>query len=59
MNFLKSIVCASVILALSACGNNETPQTYIAEAEKLLIDKQNSSAIISLKNAIQIRHEQC
>ena len=54
MNFLKSIVCASVILALAACGNNETPQTYIAEAEKLLIEKQNSSAIISLKNAIKL-----
>lgn len=54
MNFLKSIVCASVILALSGCGNNETSQTYIAEAEKLLIEKQNSSAIISLKNAIKL-----
>jgi putative PEP-CTERM system TPR-repeat lipoprotein len=54
MNFLKSIVCASVILALSACGNNETSQTHIAEAEKLLTEKKNSSAIISLKNAIKL-----
>ncbi|MBL4900314.1 MAG: PEP-CTERM system TPR-repeat protein PrsT [Colwellia sp.] len=54
MNFLKSIVCASVILAVSACGNNETSQTYIAEAEKLLTDKQNPAAIISLKNAIKL-----
>jgi len=54
MNFFKSIVCASVILALSACGNNETPQTYIAQAEKLLSEKQHSSAIIALKNAIKL-----
>lgn len=54
MNFFKSIVCASVILAISACGNNETSQTYIDEAEKLLIEKQDSSAIISLKNAIKL-----
>jgi len=54
MNFLKSIICASVILALSACGNNETSQTYIAQAETLLTDKQYSSAVIALKNAIQL-----
>jgi putative PEP-CTERM system TPR-repeat lipoprotein len=54
MNFLKSIVCASVILAVSACGNNETSQTHIAQAEKFLTEKQTASAIISLKNAIQL-----
>jgi putative PEP-CTERM system TPR-repeat lipoprotein len=54
MNFLKSIVCASVILAVSACGNNETVQTHIAQAEKLLTEKENSSAIIALKNAIKL-----
>jgi Tfp pilus assembly protein PilF len=54
MNFLKSIVCASVILAVSACGDNETSQTHIAQAEKLLTEKQNTSAIISLKNAIKL-----
>ena len=48
------MVCASVILALSACGNNETPQTYIAQAEKLLTEQQHSSAIIALKNAIKL-----
>jgi hypothetical protein len=50
MNFFKSTVCASIILAVSAYGNNETSQTHIAQAEKLLMDKQNSSAIIALKN---------
>ena len=54
MNFFKSMVCASVILALTACGNNETPQTYIAQAEKLLTEQQHSSAIIALKNAIKL-----
>ncbi|PCI57684.1 MAG: PEP-CTERM system TPR-repeat protein PrsT [Gammaproteobacteria bacterium] len=54
MNFLKSIVCASVILAVSACGNNETAQTHLVQAEKLLTEKQNSSAIIALKNAIKL-----
>ncbi|MDX2367575.1 MAG: PEP-CTERM system TPR-repeat protein PrsT [Colwellia sp.] len=54
MNFLKSIVCASILLAVSACGNNETSQTHLAQAEKLLIEKQKSSAIIALKNAIQL-----
>lgn len=54
MNFFKSIVCASVILAVSACGNNETSQTHVVQAEKLLKEKQNSSAVISLKNAIKL-----
>lgn len=54
MNFFKSIVCASVILALSACGNNETSQSHVEQAEKLLTEKQNSSAIIALKNAIKL-----
>ncbi|MBL4765351.1 MAG: PEP-CTERM system TPR-repeat protein PrsT [Colwellia sp.] len=54
MNFLRSIVCASVILAVSACGNNETAQTHIAQAEKFLTAKENSSAIIALKNAIKL-----
>lgn len=54
MNCFKSIVCASVILALSACGNNETPQTYIEQAENLLTENQDSSAIIALKNAIKL-----
>ena len=54
MNFFKSIVCASVILALSACGNNETSQSQVEQAEKLLTEKQNSSAIIALKNAIKL-----
>ena len=54
MNFFKSIVCASVIFTITACGDNETAQTHIAQAEKFLIENQRSSAIISLKNAIKV-----
>jgi len=41
-------------LAVFACGNNETSQTYIAKAEKLLTEKQHLSVIIALKNAIKL-----
>lgn len=54
MNLFKAILCSSVILAVSACGNNETSQTHMTQAEKLLIEKQDSSAIIALKNAITL-----
>jgi len=54
MNFLKSMVCVSVVLAISACGNNESPQEYISKAESLISEKQDSAAIISLKNALKI-----
>lgn len=54
MKFLKSMVCASIVIALSACGDNETAQTYISKAESSIADKQNNTAIISLKNAIKI-----
>ena len=35
MNFIKAIVCISVVITLSACGKNETAQTHIAKAETL------------------------
>ncbi len=54
MKFFKSIVCASVILAVSACGTDETSQTHLAQAEKFLAEKEHSSAVISLKNAIKL-----
>ncbi len=54
MKFVKSIVCASVILAVSACGTDETSQTHLVQAEKLLAEKDQSSAVISLKNAIKL-----
>ena len=54
MNFFRSIVCVCFILAVSACGNNETSQSHVEQAEKLLAEKENSSAIIALKNAIKM-----
>jgi len=48
------MICASVIVAISACGDNETAQTYISQAETLIVEKQHNAAIISLKNAIKI-----
>tara|TARA_R110002167_G_scaffold53_2_gene323 strand:- start:22483 stop:25254 length:2772 start_codon:yes stop_codon:yes gene_type:complete len=57
MNFLKSIVCASIVLVISACSDNESAQTYISKAESLIVEKQNSAAIISLKNALKVEAE--
>jgi putative PEP-CTERM system TPR-repeat lipoprotein len=53
MNFIKTIACISVVMALSACGNNESAQSHIAKAEQLIVEKQSKAAVISLKNAIQ------
>lgn len=39
---------------ISACGDNETAQTYISKAENLIVEKQDKAAIISLKNALKI-----
>lgn len=54
MNILKSIVCASVVLAVSACSDNESAQTYISKAKISIAEKENSAAIISLKNALKV-----
>jgi putative PEP-CTERM system TPR-repeat lipoprotein len=54
MKFIKSTVCASLILAISACGDNESAQTYISKAESQIIEQQDSAAIISLKNALKL-----
>lgn len=54
MNFVKSILCASVVLVISACGDNESAQTYITQAESLIVKEQNNAAVISLKNALKL-----
>jgi len=54
MKFLKSIICVNLVLALSACSDNESAQSYISKAEKSIVKKQNGAAIISLKNALKI-----
>ena len=54
MNFFKSIVCASVTLAIVACSDNESAQSYITKAESLIVKEQPNAAIISLKNALKL-----
>ena len=54
MKFIKSTVCASLILAITACGDNESAQTYISKAESQIVEQQDSAAIISLKNALKL-----
>jgi len=54
MKPIKSLICISVAIAISACGDNQSAQTYIKNAETLLVDEQPSAAIIALKNALKI-----
>ncbi|WP_085300400.1 XrtA/PEP-CTERM system TPR-repeat protein PrsT [Cognaticolwellia mytili] len=54
MNFFRPIIFVSVAIMLSACVNDESAQSYIIKAEKLIAKKQDNAAIISLKNAIKV-----
>jgi putative PEP-CTERM system TPR-repeat lipoprotein len=57
MNFLKSIVCASIVVVLSACSENESAQSHISKAKSLIVEDQNNAAVISLKNALKMDAE--
>tara|TARA_R110001583_G_C5662207_1_gene409774 strand:- start:74 stop:2839 length:2766 start_codon:yes stop_codon:yes gene_type:complete len=51
----KKLTCGlSVILALSGCGKNYTPEEYIAAAKASLEADKNNEAIISLKNVLKV-----
>jgi putative PEP-CTERM system TPR-repeat lipoprotein len=54
MNLFKSIVCTSIIFIGSACSDSDSARTYISNAEALIVEKQSSEAIISLKNALKV-----
>ena len=54
MNIIKSIIAVSVALAITACSEQESAQTYITEAESLLVKEQHNAAIIALKNALKM-----
>ena len=54
MSFLKSMSCVAFFLVITACSDKESAQTYISQAESLLVEKQNSAAIIALKNALKV-----
>lgn len=41
-------------MAISACSEQKSAQTYITEAESLLVKEQNTEAAIALKNALKI-----
>tara|TARA_R110001583_G_scaffold14826_1_gene61701 strand:- start:630 stop:3377 length:2748 start_codon:yes stop_codon:yes gene_type:complete len=54
MNFLKLIAYPGFALIISACSESDSSQTYINKAQILMDEKQNSAAIILLKNALQL-----
>ena len=53
MKFLKSMICASFVIGISACSENKSVESYVNEAQSLIVEKKNNAAIISLKNAIK------
>lgn len=50
----KITLCLSIALALSACGEQESAETYIAQAQKYSSESQYKESIIALKNAVQL-----
>lgn len=50
----KITLCLSIALALSACGDQESAETYIAQAQKYSKESQYKESIIALKNAVQL-----
>lgn len=57
MKLVNRVFLFVSVLLLSACSDNESAQTYISKAESLIVEKQNSAAIISLKNALKVEAE--
>jgi putative PEP-CTERM system TPR-repeat lipoprotein len=53
-NTQQVIVALTLILVLLGCGNNYTPEEYIAAAKASLKEGKNNEAIISLKNALKL-----
>ncbi|TWX65421.1 XrtA/PEP-CTERM system TPR-repeat protein PrsT [Colwellia sp. C1TZA3] len=51
------IVALTLVLALLGCGNNYTPEEYIAAAKASLKEGKNNEAIISLKNVLKLDAE--
>ncbi|XQW85373.1 XrtA/PEP-CTERM system TPR-repeat protein PrsT [Thalassotalea piscium] len=50
----KITLCLSVALALTACGEQESAETYIAQAQKYSNESQYKESIVSLKNAVKL-----
>ncbi|MBA6290417.1 XrtA/PEP-CTERM system TPR-repeat protein PrsT [Colwellia sp. MB3u-4] len=53
-NTQKVIVALTLIMLLLGCGNNYTPEEYIAAAKASLKEGKNNEAIISLKNVLKL-----
>lgn len=48
------VVFLSIAIVLSACGENKSAESYIADGQVLLEEKDYNKAIIQLKNAVKM-----
>lgn len=53
MKFAKASVCLSILLALSACSEKETAESYLIKAQHYIQENKISAAVIELKNSIR------
>lgn len=53
----KMTLCLSIALALSACGEQESAETYLAQAQNYSKESQYKESIIALKNAVRLAPE--
>ncbi|WP_057830070.1 XrtA/PEP-CTERM system TPR-repeat protein PrsT [Colwellia sp. TT2012] len=53
MKFVKASLCLSITLALSACSEQVSVESYLENAKSYLSNKQINESIIELKNAIR------
>ncbi|MCJ8321777.1 MAG: PEP-CTERM system TPR-repeat protein PrsT [Colwellia sp.] len=54
MKLMKLAIVTSIALALTACGDNESAQSYLVKAKSHLSENQVNESIIALKNALKI-----
>lgn len=53
----KSVLSLALILALSACGEKQTVESYLAQAEQFEQEQKPNETEIALKNAVQLAPE--
>jgi putative PEP-CTERM system TPR-repeat lipoprotein len=54
MRFIKTTLCISILLALSACGEKETVESHLNNAKVQISANKVNESIIALKNAIRL-----
>ncbi len=54
MRFIKTTLCISMMLALSACGEKETLESHLNSAKVHINANEVNASIIALKNAIRL-----